>query len=127
MKESGQKVLLQKWADANNIVAEKILGVTGTSDIWGCVKGRFFTIELKNVNAAVKIKPTPIQLQRILKVVGAGGFAIAASLSTGACYVVAYTKSQFDPVNEMKLDYYNFPGFEEFTAWFLFRATGDHR
>lgn len=52
-------------------------GKSGVSDIIGCYKRRFFSIEVKREGK----KPTPIQERRMAEVTRAGGFAFAGTAS----------------------------------------------
>lgn len=125
MKESGQKKLFLKWAKENKVIAEKLWGKTGNSDIIGCARGRYFVMELKDCNSPEKIKPTLIQLQRMLETVRAGGLAFGASLSSGVCHLKIYSVDEFNPEFQMKFDYLTRTTFKDFTDW-LFYASEEN-
>lgn len=50
-------------------------GKSGVPDIVGCIKGRFFSIEVKREGK----EPTPIQVNRIAEITMAGGVAFAGT------------------------------------------------
>lgn len=52
------------------------VGIAGTPDILGCVRGHFVAVELK---ATVRDKPTKLQAHNLASIKNAGGWAVVTS------------------------------------------------